>query len=334
MVSGKRLQKNGRSMRKRSIDTYLALQKNLQQYSIEKNKVLRIRDIDRLNTTRARIIERNYWERFYFGFTEFLYEKADDNYVGSQIKLLRAFFNYLNERMEPAVGDFYKQFYATKEEVPVVVLYPERLNFLIYDKEFEKKLPKHLKKHKDMFVFGCSTALRFSDLVNLKPSNLEHLNNNVYVSYRSIKTSTYTRVYLPDYAKDILKKYKRRKKSLFPPISNVNFNVAIKKIALLAGWTEAVEKTRNKRGQPFAHFKDEKNTVNYRFCDLLASHTMRRTAITTMLLCGMNEMNVRIISGHKANSTSFYRYVNYSDSFMDDEMEAFHERMKKRVFSE
>jgi len=218
MVSGKRLQKNGRSMRKRSIDTYLALQKNLQQYSIEKNKVLRIRDIDRLNTTRARIIERNYWERFYFGFTEFLYEKADDNYVGSQIKLLRAFFNYLNERMEPAVGDFYKQFYATKEEVPVVVLYPERLNFLIYDKEFEKKLPKHLKKHKDMFVFGCSTALRFSDLVNLKPSNLEHLNNNVYVSYRSIKTSTYTRVYLPDYAKDILKKYKRRKKSLFPPI--------------------------------------------------------------------------------------------------------------------
>ena len=72
MEKGKRIQKNGRLIRKRTIDGYIALQKNLQHFSIEKGIVLRIRDHDRLNTTRAKMIERNYWGRFYLAFTEFL----------------------------------------------------------------------------------------------------------------------------------------------------------------------------------------------------------------------------------------------------------------------
>ncbi len=330
----KRLQKNGRIIRGQTIRNYLALQTNLIEYSTLTGKVLRLKDYEDLRTTRARIIERNYWERFYFGFTSFLYGKADDNFVGTQIKLLRAFFNYQNDRMDPAPGDYFKSFYVIEEEIPVLVLYPERLNFLIYNKEFEKSLPKHLKRHKDMFVFGCTTALRFSDLSNLKTSNLETINKNLYLHVRSKKTGIFTRVYLPDYAKDILHKYRRRKKSLFPPISLVNFNIGLKKIALLAGWTEELEKTRNKRGIPFTHFKDDKTKTNYRFCDLISSHCMRRTAITTMLRCGMNELNVRNISGHKANSTSFYRYISYADSFMDEQMETYYAKMNNMRFKE
>jgi intergrase/recombinase len=54
---------------------------------------------------------------------------------------------------------------------------------------------------------------------------------------------------------------------------------------------------------------------------------MRRTAITTMLRMGMNEINVRLISGHKANSTSFYRYVNYADGFIDEEMDKYYAKL-------
>jgi integrase len=46
-----------------------------------------------------------------------------------------------------------------------------------------------------------------------------------------------------------------------------------------------------------------------RFCDLMSSHMMRRTAITTMLILGMPEHMVRNVSGHTDNSGSFYRYV-------------------------
>src|ERR1035437_5772069 len=100
-------------------------------------------------------------------------------------------------------------------------------------------------------------------------TNIEYINNNVYMCTTSQKTNHRTRVYLPAFAKEILLKYKRRKRTLFPPISNVNFNIAIKKIALLAGWTAEIEVTRSKKGVHVEKFKDEKKTY-FRFCDLIA----------------------------------------------------------------
>jgi len=38
-----------------------------------------------------------------------------------------------------------------------------------------------------------------------------------------------------------------------------------------------------------------------------------------MLILGMPESLVRKVSGHAANSKEFYKYVNYSDSFFDQE---------------
>jgi hypothetical protein len=46
-----------------------------------------------------------------------------------------------------------------------------------------------------------------------------------------------------------------------------------------------------------------------------------------MLRMGMHEINVRLISGHKANSTSFYRYVNYADGFIDEEMDKYYAKL-------
>ena len=91
----------------------------------------------------------------------------------------------------------------------------------------------------------------------------------------------------------------------------------------MAGWTEEVSVTRSKRGEHFEQYRYNTNKENFRFCDIIASHAMRRTAITTMLRMGMNEMNVRIISGHTPNSVSFYRYVSYADGFMDEEMDKY-----------
>jgi integrase len=326
--NGQRIQPNGKIIRSSTIDGYETLFKHIQNYQVSRDKVLRIKDWDYLNT-REKIAETNYWKRFYFDFTNYLFYELDhhDNHVGQQMKLLRAFFMWLEKEFILMPGSFYHQFYKTHEDIPVIVLTPERLSFLIHNKEFEQSLDKRLRKMKDMFVFGCTTALRFSDLMALNFTNIETIGKNKYVVVNSQKTNTRSRIYLPDFAKDILHKYRRRKKSLFPPISMVNFNIAIKKIALLAGWTEEITKTRSKQGTPVVHYKDATKKINYRFCDSISSHTMRRTAITTMLRMGMNEINVRLISGHKANSTSFYRYVNYADGFIDEEMDKYYAKL-------
>jgi hypothetical protein len=47
---------------------------------------------------------------------------------------------------------------------------------------------------------------------------------------------------------------------------------------------------------------------------------MTTTAITTMLMPGMKEFVVKLISGHGLNNQSFARYVNLAQSYLDNEI--------------
>jgi len=207
---GRRLQKNGKKLSKGTIENYTYLQNHLIEFSKKKFN-LRFRDVNKLNK-REMIRERNYWKKFYKVFTDFQYHELNlyDNYVGGCIKLLRSFFNYLNIEKGMSIGTFHKNFYVRHEEIPIIVISPERLNFLIYSKEFESNLSEKLNMMKDVFVFGCTVALRVSDLLNLKPANLEYINDRVYLKVKSGKTNAFTLVKLPDYAIEIINKYRSR----------------------------------------------------------------------------------------------------------------------------
>ena len=148
--SGKRLKKNGERITKNSINNYNYVLRNLILFSEELKTDIRVCDVMKL-TKRELQSEKNYWKKFYKNFTDFLYKKGCyDNYVGSQIKIIRVFFNYLKEEKDIYIGDFHKQFYVRKEEIDVLVLTPEQLKFLIHDKEFESQLTPSLKKVKDI----------------------------------------------------------------------------------------------------------------------------------------------------------------------------------------
>ena len=296
----------------------------LQEYEKKYELVLRIKVMSGYNK-RLFVAERNYWKKFYSQFTDFLYSEKNcfDNYVGTVIKIIRIFFNFLNKDMSIQTGEFYKNFYICKEEVPIVTLLPEQLQFLICNTDFEKQLSKSLQKAKDVFVFGCTVALRVSDLFAIKFNDIERVGNFHYLPVKTIKTNTVVRIKLPDYAIAIIENFKttaKGRKTVFPPIPRTRFNNQIKNITELAGWTKDTGRQRKKRGADTKTiFKADKNP--YRFCDLVSSHTMRRTAITTMLMFGMKEHVVKKISGHSENSKSFYRYVNLVQSYLDNEVD-------------
>lgn len=326
---GKRLQKNGKRVRTSSIEPYMWLRKSLHDFSLKKQFPLHITSVTGLKKRELQA-EKKYWKLFYKNFTDYLYDDCDcfDNYVGSNIKRLRAFFNYLNEEREMNIGNFHKSFYAQSEEIEITTLLPEQLNFLIYNKAFENSLPEHLKKTKDMFVFGCTVALRVSDIFKISHANVENVNGKHYLKVTSQKTNTLTRVGLPDYAIDIINKYPRNRKTIFPVISNARFNLNIKSLIERTNWTDQRTKTRQRRGVPVQVYKNKKTKQVYRFCDLITSHTMRRTAITTMLCLHMPENLVRKISGHAPNSKEFFRYVQLSQKYMDVETEKMFEQLK------
>lgn len=229
------------------------------------------------------------------------------------------------------IGYYHKRFYVPHEETEITVLSPERLNFLIYSKEFEHKLTQDFKEVKNVFVFGCSVALRFSDLMNLTWANIEIINGRYYLNVQSKKTQAFTRVKLAPFAIDIINKYKNRfSYRLLPNYNKARLNIKIKKLMHLAGFTEPLSKIRHRRGLPVKVYKNSVNKTDFRFCDAVTTHTMRRTAITTMLSLGMKEQVVRKISGHAPNSKEFYRYVSFAQGYIDDEIDEMHEKLSEK----
>jgi site-specific recombinase XerD len=231
--TGKRLKKNGEKIKPESIDNYRYLLQNLIEFSTQQNFELRICEANKLNKKEL-ISERNYWKKFYLKFTDFFYKKGcHDNYVGANMKIFRVFFNYLKNDKDFATGDFQRLFYVRKEEIDILVLSPDQLKFLIHNSEFDETLTVAQRKIKDIFVFGCTTGLRYSDIYLLTNKNIEEQQGEWYLKIKSKKTKTYSTIKLPGYAVVILNKYKSKssKVPIFGKITLLNFNKNLKEIS-------------------------------------------------------------------------------------------------------
>lgn len=328
--SGKRLRKNGERIKTGTINNYRYTLKNIELFEELNSLQIKIYDYSRLDQEQ-RLKQKRWWKNFYQQFTQFLYEKGcHDNYVGANIKNIRTFFNYLNVDRDIITGNFYRQFYIRKEQTEILVLLPEQLKTLIHDKGFEKKLTPAEIRVKDAFVFGCISGLRFSDLYQLTNENLEKIDDEIFLKVKSQKTKAYSSVRLPPFAKKIIEKNKQVEEcnKIFRSTSLFIFNRTLKKIGEKAGFTKPIHFKREKQGIPYSRYDSP-----IRFCDKMSSHMMRRTAITTMLTLGMPEHVVKNISGHSPNSKSFQRYVYYSDSFLDKEIDKFHSKLQQFKFS-
>nr|WP_321234638.1 tyrosine-type recombinase/integrase [uncultured Psychroserpens sp.] len=323
--TGKRLKKNGEKITKGSINNYRYTYKNLEQFTETTGFELRICDANKLNK-RERLSEKNYWKKFYKKYTEHLYKKGCyDNYVGANIKHLRTFFNYLKRDKDINTGDYQLLFYVRKEAVDILVLSPEQLKFLIHDMEFHNSLSPAMKRIKDVFVFGCTTGLRYSDIFQLTNKNFEKQNNEWYLKLKSQKTKTYSFIKLPNYAVEIYKTYQStsNKAKVFKQVTLFIFNRSLKQIGEQAGFIDPIEMSRERQGKT-----KQIHGKQLRFCDKMSSHMMRRTAITTLLILGMPEHLVRKISGHSHSSSSFNRYVHYAQVYVDKEIDKVHQKLE------
>lgn len=328
--AGRRTKKNGARLKESSIRNYFTLKKYLVEYTQQNTFQLKIYIVNNLSQ-REKEEAKRYYKKFYASFTDFLYDnkKVFDNYVGFLMKMLRSLFNYFEEERNISVGTFHKSFFIPKEEIPIVALDAKQLNYMIYDKGFTEKVRKNnLEEIKDVFVFGCTVALRVSDLSALSRENLIIKGNKYYIQIKSQKTKIFTSIQLPDYAVEIINKYYGKQDRLLPILNTNWVNKNLKRLSVLIPDDFEMIKTRERRGEQVIIYKDPINKIHYKLSDHISSHTMRRTAITTMLSLGMPEHIVRKISGHAANSTEFYKYVRLSQSVIDEQTDMVFKRLK------
>ena len=160
------LQKSGKPISHPSIKNYEYLKLNLERFSETRDFGLRIISSHNLSPTRLSQ-ELTYWKRLYDGFSNFLYKDRNcyDNYVGRSVKSLRSFLNYLQTHISIHTEPYKQSLYVRSENIQIVVLTPERLNFLIRNREFVDSLPERLKRVGRIYIWMyCSPKiLRFDE---------------------------------------------------------------------------------------------------------------------------------------------------------------------------
>ena len=326
-AGGRRRTSSGKKITNGTITGYRYALQLLLAYEKEHNLQLRICLLHRASL-RLLKQEKNYWSRFFQSFLSFLFVKKGyaDNYVSTVLKIIKTFFNYLQHDKGYVIGSFHKKFRIPVMHTTPVVLTPEQLQFLITDKQFENSLSIMLKKVKDIFVFGCTVGLRISDLMSLKKTNIITADGAVFLSVITKKTGAEVRIPLPDYIIEIIKRNKRKAgKYLLPRLSGTNLNIQIKQLIKAAGWNSVLPKYLSRNGK-IIELKTEAGS-SWPFYKHITAHTMRRTAITTMLIMGVPEQVVRKMSGHAAGSKEFYKYVNLAQDYMSKEQSKAYQKL-------
>ncbi len=311
--NGKRRMPNGARLQPGTIVNYEAVYSVLQKFQIHCGTVLQIPVAQREHQQEHKRLIK-YWSQFKHNLVTFLYRCGyKDVYTGLQLKVIRVFLNWLKKKRGYNIKGYEGLFTLPTEQLPVIALTTEHLQLLL-NPRFKASLTDQLKETLDLFLFGCATGLRYSDLTALTARNIQKFNGSMYLVTTSQKTRNETKVKLPEFARIILKERGIRNK-LLPYPGKTYFNKRLKQLGEAAGWTQVVGKYRMKNGRR-VEVKTGQGKA-FRFCDLLSSHVMRKTTITTLLMAGVPEHAVRRISGHAPNSKEFFRYVLYSQQFLD-----------------
>lgn len=182
---------------------------------------------------------------------------------------------------------------------------PKAVNYLKWEEEFKvlfnykfKPGQEHLELTRDRFCFCCATSLRHSDLEILKKANFDDIENPTSFTFVSKKTHDDLTIFLNDYSRAIYNKYKDIPTPdglLFPPKSNQKMNDNIKVIAEMLGFTREITKMQ------FCGKNRVEDTE--RLCDVIATHTARRTFVVHALESGMSPQVVMTFTGHEDYDT-------------------------------
>ncbi len=315
LSSGRRLTPSGKRLSEGTIINYKFTLKLLIEYEHLQQIKLRV-NVFAKTSLKTLQTEKKYWMKFFFQFCNFLYKNKGyyDNYVTGNFKNIKAFFNYLLIEKALPVGQYHKLFRIPLQQFTPVVISPEQLNYLITNKEFIATLSPSLKRVRDIFIVGCTVGLRVSDLMKLKKTHIIKTGKEVFLLIHTQKTGTEVKIPLPDYVLEIFEKYRKlHHKFILPRLANANINIQLKLLAEKAKWTHTLPKYMSVRGRVVEVLTTKRKP--YRFCDHITSHTMRRTAITTLLILGVPELVVRKISGHSIGSKEFYKYIAIANDY-------------------
>ena len=253
------------------------------------------------------------------GLTEYVQYLRDvremrNSTIGKQLSFLKWFLRWSFKQgmhSNNAYDTFKPKLKDTQKKI--IFLTWEELNKL---REFKIPPTKQaLERVRDVFLFQCFTGLRYSDVFNLRRSDIK----GDHIEVTTVKTSDSLIIELNDHSRAILEKYKEvefENDKALPVITNQKMNDYLKELAELAEINEPVRQTYYKGNE-----RIDEVTPKYA---LLGTHAGRRTFICNALALGIPPQVVMKWTGH-SDYKAMKPYIDIADDIKANAMSKFNQ---------
>lgn len=234
--------------------------------------------------------------------------------IGKQLSFLKWFLRWAFKKgvhQNNAYDSYKPKLKSTQKKI--IFLTWDELNRLR-----ESKIPSNkqaLERVRDVFLFQCFTGLRYSDVFNLRRSDIK----GDHIEVTTVKTSDSLIIELNNHSKAILDKYKDvpfENDKVLPVITNQKMNDYLKELAEMAGIDEPVRQTYYKGNE-----RIDDVTPKYA---LLGTHAGRRTFICNALALGIPPQVVMKWTGH-SDYKAMKPYIDIADDIKANAMSKFNQ---------
>lgn len=249
-------------------------------------------------------------------YVEFLRLKKNmkNSTIGKQMSFLKWFLRWCYHRgyhENRAFETFKPKLKSTQKKV--IFLTREELTMLE-----QCEIPaeqNYLSRVRDVFLFCCYTGLRYSDVSNLRKSDVKEDR----IEITTVKTTDSLTIELNKYSRAILEKYKDAEfedYKVLPVISNQKMNTYLHDLCKLAKINEPIRLTYYKGNE-----RIDKVEPKYK---LIGTHCGRRTFICNALSLGIPAQVVMKWTGH-SDYKAMKPYIDVADDIKAKAREKFNE---------
>ena len=247
------------------------------RYEYNKNLLEEFQNYEKIKITLG-----NFNEKVYNKFLKYCVEIKDHsaNTIHRDVGLLKTFLYWALNKKYTYNNDFINFKKPPKFRTDEIALNMEQVE-AIYNHDFSKN--RKLEKVRDLFVFGCTTGMRFGNYNRISKDDIQ----NDFIRVIDLKSkSKNLSIPLNSISKAILEKYEYN----LPSLSNQKMNKYIKEVFKELEFDEEIKKTM-KYGDELIEKKSE-------FWERISSHTARRSFITIMKNNKVPDKVIMSYTGH------------------------------------
>lgn len=261
-----------------------------------KSTLLRVKQFSEQSRRRVNFdtIDQEFYDKFIFFLQKT--HNLKNSAIGKHVKIIRLVLNESHMQGLHSNLTYKARSFAVFKE-------PSRSSVYLNEKELEEILAIDLSKNKrlervrDLFIVGCHTGLRFSDLSRLQPDNFK----NGSIDIVTQKTGEVVNIPEHSTVKAIREKYNGQ---IPKAISNQKANEYLKQLFKdIPTYSEKVETAYTKGGL--------RVNIQVPKFELITSHTARRSFATNATLAGIPAFLIMKITGHRSEK-AFRDYIKLS----------------------